>query len=140
MSSTTILSQLLTMVVTRTNSIVPYRVNYKNPTGIGKELLATRLGCLNTTVIGGVRNPTSTISEALSRLPATEGSKFILVQTDSPSETDANDVVQLLRSKHNIQALDVVIANAAIGKGYGQKQRHPLPTCERPSKKTQLAL
>ena len=102
-----------------TNPLIPCRFTNKIPSGIGKELLSTLLQRPNTTVVGGVRNPASAVSQALTQIPAAEGSRFILVQIDSTSETDAKDAVELLKSKHNIQALDVVIANAGVGKDYG---------------------
>ena len=77
-------------------------------------------------MIAGVRDPTSTSSKALESLPHGEGSKVILVKIESISETDAKAAVELLKSKHQITKLDVVIANAGISNYYGKVGVTPL--------------
>lgn len=82
--------------------------------GIGKGLAASYLSRSNTTVIAAVRDTESSSAKALQDLPKGEGSSLLPVKIDSTSPTDAKDAVSLLQSKHNIDALDIVIANAGI--------------------------
>ncbi|TGJ78983.1 hypothetical protein E0Z10_g9788 [Xylaria hypoxylon] len=82
--------------------------------GIGKGLVETLLQKPSTTVIATVRDTASPAAEALAHLPKAQGSQLIVVKLDSASETDAKEAVAELREKHNITALDVVIANAGI--------------------------
>lgn len=65
-------------------------------------------------MVAGVRDPSSDEAIALAELKAATGSKIVLVQIDSKSETDAKDAVEKLVSTHGIDRLDVVIANAGI--------------------------
>lgn len=88
--------------------------------GIGKGLLASYLLRPKTTVIAAVRNPESDGSKSLGDLPKGEDSQLIIVKIDSASETDAATAVKDLKSTHNIQKLDVVIANAGHGTAYDQ--------------------
>lgn len=81
--------------------------------GIGKGLTAALLQRPNTTVIAAVRDPTAS-SPILNELPTASGSTLILIKLDSQSETDAQEAVAQLRSKHAITSLDAVIANAGI--------------------------
>lgn len=80
--------------------------------GIGKGLLASYLLRPKSTVIAAVRDPESVGSKSLHDLPKGEDSRIIIVKIDSASETDAAIAVRDLESTHNIQKLDVVIANA----------------------------
>ncbi|MCJ1396574.1 hypothetical protein MMC18_009465 [Xylographa bjoerkii] len=82
--------------------------------GIGKGLVMTYLSRPSTIVIAGVRDPLSASSKALHELPVGHGSKVIVVKIDSSSETDAATAMKKLQSVHNINRLDVVIANAGI--------------------------
>ncbi|WRT63678.1 uncharacterized protein IL334_000601 [Kwoniella shivajii] len=59
-------------------------------------------------VIVGVRE--------ISKAPQLDG--VIAVKIDSASETDARDAVEELKSKYDIETLDVVIANAGMGSHY----------------------
>lgn len=88
--------------------------------GIGKGLLASYLSRPKTTVIATVRDPESDGSKSLSDLPKGKDSQLIIVTIDSASETDAATAVKELKSTHNIQKLDVVIANAGHGTAYDQ--------------------
>jgi norsolorinic acid ketoreductase len=69
-------------------------------------------------VVAAVRDPSHSTSKALQDLPKASGSSLIIVKIDSLSESDAGNAVAELSSKHNITALDVVIANAGIAKVY----------------------
>ncbi|KUJ14229.1 NAD(P)-binding protein [Mollisia scopiformis] len=80
--------------------------------GLGLGLLKAYLSRPNTTVIAAVRNPTS--ASSLNTLPKGEGSTLIIVKIDSASHTDALAAVKELTTVHNINTLDVVIANAGI--------------------------
>lgn len=71
-----------------------------------------------TTVIAAVRDPLATSSVALQQLPTGESSRMIIVKIDSASQDDPAAAIRVLRSEHQVQHLDVVIANAAIGKTY----------------------
>jgi len=92
--------------------------------GIGLGLAAHYLKQKNTVVIAGVRNPSG--AKELSELKPASGSKLIIVKLDSKSETDAKEAVALLKSKHGINHLDVVIANAGIGKFWGTALETPI--------------
>jgi norsolorinic acid ketoreductase len=85
--------------------------------GIGLGLVNHYLSLSNTKVIAGVRNPTSV--QNLNALKPGPGSELVIVQIDSSSATDAATAVDLLKSKHNISHIDVVVANAGIGKYWG---------------------
>ena len=82
----------------------------------------------NTTVIAGVRNPSSITD--LSNLKSGKGSDLLVVKLDSKSTTDAADAVALLKSKHGIDHIDVVIANAGIGKDWNLVERTPVAEVE----------
>lgn len=71
----------------------------------------------NTTVIAGVRDPTHITSKALTKLPKGASSSIIVLKIENASESDALAAIEELQAR-NITALDVVIANAAIGKVY----------------------
>ena len=67
-------------------------------------------------MIAGVRNPEDETSRSLSSLPTGAGSKLIVVKLDSTSDTDAPAAISKLESEHGVTALDVVVANAGIGR------------------------
>lgn len=83
--------------------------------GIGKGLAKLYLSHPQTTVVAGVRDLTGAGLKALESLPVGSGSKIIVVKIDSSSETDAQDAISLLQSRHSISKIDLVIANAGIG-------------------------
>ena len=85
--------------------------------GIGSGLLSIFLLKPKTSVIAAIRDPNSSSSQALHSLPTGDGSQLILVKLESGSETDAKNAVETLRS-NNISKLDVVMANAGIGKDF----------------------
>jgi norsolorinic acid ketoreductase len=85
--------------------------------GIGRGYVQAFLSRPATTVIAAVRDPSHQFSQRLKDLPKGDNSKLILVKIDSPSQTDALEAVADLHKVHNIDALDVVIANAGISVG-----------------------
>jgi norsolorinic acid ketoreductase len=85
--------------------------------GIGLGLLKQYAQRPNTTVIAAVRDPTK--SAAIEAVVPSKGSKIILVKIDSISETDPFSTATELQTKHGIQHLDVVIANAGIANHWG---------------------
>ncbi|KIA75631.1 ketoreductase [Aspergillus ustus] len=97
--------------------------------GLGKGLVATFLLRPGSTVIAGVRNPT-TQRGPLDELPVAEDSSLIVVKLDCASKTDALDAVRTLQTEHGIAHLDVVIANAAIAANYGPASTMPLEYLE----------
>lgn len=88
--------------------------------GIGKGLLSAYAARNNTTVIAAIRDgPHSAIAQSLTTIPTGHGSKVIVVEYDASSATAATDLAKTLRQDHNINHLDIVIANAGILKQYG---------------------
>jgi len=91
--------------------------------GIGRGLVEALAKRPNTTVVAAVRNPeTAKDLEALS----TGSSKVIVVKISSTSETDAKEAVELLKTKHGLTKLDVVVANAGIASSFGKLVDLPL--------------
>ena len=81
--------------------------------GIGKGLVTALLQRPETTVIAGTRDLASTNSKQLNGLPHATGSRVIVVKIDSESDDDAQTAVATLQKEHNLDHIDVVIANAA---------------------------
>jgi norsolorinic acid ketoreductase len=98
-----------------------YRIGH---IGIGLGLVGHYLSLKNTTVIAAVRDPSST--NDLTALKSGFGSKLIIVKIDSVSHTDAGAAVELLKSKYSISHIDVVIANAGVGKYWGPAVTTPI--------------
>ena len=85
------------------------------PSGIGHGLLAHYLSLPSTLLIAGVRDDSSSSTRALSSLPRGANSSLIVVKIDSlAADDDAQDAVHLLRTKHGVQRIDTVVANAGI--------------------------
>ncbi|KAF4832136.1 Norsolorinic acid ketoreductase nor1 [Colletotrichum tropicale] len=82
--------------------------------GIGKGFVTALLARPSTTVIAGVRDPSSSSSKALASLPKGASSTLILVKIDSSIEADPAAAVATLQDEHAITAIDTVIANAGI--------------------------
>ncbi|RYO88688.1 hypothetical protein DL766_004432 [Monosporascus sp. MC13-8B] len=82
--------------------------------GIGNGLVKHYLQRPNTTVVAGVRAPSSTEANSLSRFNCAPGSRVIIVKIDAKSETDSSDAAQTLEQRHGIDRLDIVIANAGV--------------------------
>ena len=72
----------------------------------------------NSTVVAAVREPSHPTTKALSSLPKSDSTTLIIVKVDNASATDAYTAVAELKSKYNVQALDIVIANAGIAQGF----------------------
>ncbi|KAL6234895.1 hypothetical protein BDW75DRAFT_211192 [Aspergillus navahoensis] len=77
--------------------------------GIGRGLVSI----FHTTVIAAVRDTASEHSQSLLSLPGPE-SQLILVKLDSASPTDVQQGVTTLHSKHSIESINIMIANAGI--------------------------
>ncbi|KAK1967602.1 short chain dehydrogenase [Colletotrichum sublineola] len=82
--------------------------------GLGLGFVSLLIQRPATTVVAGVRDPSSASSKALADLPKGEGSRVIIVKIDASVESDPASAVAALREEHGITALDVVIANAGI--------------------------
>jgi len=82
--------------------------------GIGRGLVEHYVSRPDTIVIAGVRTPGSEQADTLVRLPAGKGSKLILAKIDATSDSDVLQAMSELDQRHNIQHLDIVIANAGI--------------------------
>jgi norsolorinic acid ketoreductase len=59
-------------------------------------------------------------------IPQANRGSLILVKIDSKSETDALNAVDILRTKHNITKVDLLIANAGLGNAYDAAAETPL--------------
>jgi norsolorinic acid ketoreductase len=96
--------------------------------GIGLGLVEHYLSLSNNTIIAAVRNPST--ASSLKTLKPGPGSSLMVVQIDSASRTDAASAVDLLKSKHKISHIDVVIANAGVGKYWGAALTTPISEFE----------
>ncbi|KAA8652006.1 uncharacterized protein ATNIH1004_000906 [Aspergillus tanneri] len=90
--------------------------------GLGRGLLVIFLSRPNTTVIAGVRDPTSPSSQSLQTMSSGTPSKLIMVKIDSGSPTDPAVAVQHLQVQE-IAHIDIAIANS-----YGKYRRHGTET------------
>ena len=82
--------------------------------GLGQGLVQSYLLRPNTTVIAGVRDPSASSSQSLTSLPTGSGSQLVIVKLDSASPTDPSSAASTLQTKHSINHIDVLIANAGI--------------------------
>ncbi|KAK3619209.1 hypothetical protein LTR56_024169 [Elasticomyces elasticus] len=80
--------------------------------GLGKGLAQLYLARPDHTVIAANRDHSSSSSEALSELLTGAGSRLIVVKVDALAETDAGKAVKTLTTKHGIDYIDIVVANA----------------------------
>ncbi|KAK7977739.1 secondary metabolism biosynthetic enzyme [Apiospora saccharicola] len=87
--------------------------------GLGRALATRFLLQPRTTVVAAVRQTDHATMQSLSELPRGSGSELITVKIDSLSDSDAPNAVELLQTKHGIQKLDIVVANAGYGTVYG---------------------
>ncbi len=88
--------------------------------GIGKGLLSTYASRPNTLAIAAIRDgPDTDAAKALTSLPVGPGSKIVVAKYDASSRTAAVELVDFLKSTHNVSSLDVVVANAGILKHFG---------------------
>ena len=76
--------------------------------------------------MAAVRDPAGSNSRSLESLPKGANSTLIVVKIDSTSDTDAEEAVRTLQSKHAVAKLDVVIANSGISNYYGKSSQTPL--------------
>lgn len=80
--------------------------------GIGKGLVESYLGKPDHIVIAAVRDPKT--SESLTQISMAKGSRLVIVKLDATIESDAADAVKELSTKHAIDHLDIVLANAGV--------------------------
>jgi len=81
--------------------------------GIGKGILSALMTRPNTTIIAAVRD-TSTATNSLSTVPVGKDSKIIIVKLDATIDSDPSTAVEILKSKHNISKIDVLLSNAGL--------------------------
>ncbi|TEY43611.1 hypothetical protein BOTCAL_0368g00100 [Botryotinia calthae] len=81
---------------------------------LGKGLPQRYLALPNQTVTAANRDPSHESSKKLFDLRKGSGSILIIVKIEASIEQDAFDAVQELQDKHNIQHIDIVIANAGV--------------------------
>ncbi|KAK9421102.1 putative Norsolorinic acid ketoreductase [Seiridium unicorne] len=85
----------------------------------GRALTSRFLLRSSTTVVAGVRRFEDQTTQSLSKLPHGESSKLITVKIDSTSDSDALEAVKLIQNEHDINQLDIVVANAGYGTVFG---------------------
>jgi len=93
--------------------------------GIGRGLAEKYLSQPNTTVIAAVRDAQASTSKQLNDLPKGQSSQLIIVEIDSVNEEAPALAAKELPTKHNIDHIDVVIANAAISNDYSTVAQVP---------------
>ncbi|KAK1991705.1 NAD(P)-binding protein [Colletotrichum falcatum] len=86
--------------------------------GLGQGLVRRFLEQANNAVIAAVRDPAHATSRSLADLPKGEGSSLIVVKYDAAVEQDAFRLAEELRQKHEVDHLDVVVANAGIANAH----------------------
>lgn len=79
-------------------------------TGIGKGLVAAYLNLPATTVVAAVRKASS--AESLHSLPKASGSRLLVIEIDVASVDTIKRGIASLKTDHNIDSLDIVLANA----------------------------
>jgi norsolorinic acid ketoreductase len=82
--------------------------------GIGKGFVEKLLSRPQTTVITLVRDPSHETSRSLTSLPIADGSALIVESYDAASHDSAFLAIQTLQTHHNINTLDIVIANSGM--------------------------
>ena len=91
-----------------------YLVTKLPPSGIGLALVTHYLAKPNNTVIAGVRDPSSSSSQAFANISKGYGSSLIVLKIDNSAPAETKTSLELLESHHHVFKLDVVIANAAV--------------------------
>ncbi|KAH6634803.1 hypothetical protein B0J18DRAFT_31340 [Chaetomium sp. MPI-SDFR-AT-0129] len=86
--------------------------------GIGEGLVGRFLAQPHHTVIAAVRNPEHPTSQSLANLTRGTGSTLIMIRYDAGEEASAAAVVDELQSKHGVDHLDTVVANAGISRDW----------------------
>lgn len=84
--------------------------------GIGRGFVKKYLARPYTTVVATVRDTSLPEVQSLSAFPRGDGSKILFLKIHSHSETDALEGVRSLTTQHDIDKLDIVIANSGIFK------------------------
>lgn len=88
--------------------------------GIGRGLLSAYAARPKTRVIAAIRDgPNSAANVDLRSILTGEGSEIIIAAYDASAPAAASDLVTSLQNEHQIDVLDVVIANAGILKHFG---------------------
>ncbi|AEO67936.1 uncharacterized protein THITE_2089433 [Thermothielavioides terrestris NRRL 8126] len=82
--------------------------------GIGRGLLELYLARPNHTVIAAVRDPRHATAQELASLPRGQGTSLVVVKLDLTVPTDPAAAVEALATKHAIDHVDILVANAGI--------------------------
>ncbi|KAH6638946.1 hypothetical protein C7974DRAFT_409946 [Boeremia exigua] len=78
--------------------------------GIGQGFVETYLNLPNTTVVAAVRSAAS--AEPLQALAKASGSRLVVIEINVASFETIKQGIASLKSEHNIDSLDIVLANA----------------------------
>ncbi|KAL4801092.1 putative NADP(+)-dependent dehydrogenase [Aspergillus venezuelensis] len=87
--------------------------------GIGKGLVAKYLLQDNTTVIATVRDTNSPRTKELESLPRGNSSHLIIEKIIADDSQSASNAISNLQTQHNIEHIDIAIANAGICDHWG---------------------
>lgn len=87
--------------------------------GIGKGFVGKLLSRPQTTVITLVRDPCHATSQSLSSLTKADSSKLIVEKYDAASNESPFRAIKAIQSTHNVDTLDIVIANSGMIEQYG---------------------
>lgn len=90
--------------------------------GIGRGLAAHYLAQPGTTVIGTVRDNSSEKAKDLSKLPKGRGCDLIIVPLSVDNPSRVAEAASEIQTRHHIEHIDVVIANAGICNHWGPIQ------------------
>jgi NAD(P)-dependent dehydrogenase (short-subunit alcohol dehydrogenase family) len=82
--------------------------------GFGRAIFERYIAGPNHIVIGASHNPSDSNSKGLLSFKTGEGSKSVLVKVDANIDTDAAEALKELETKHGINHIDIVYANAGI--------------------------
>ncbi|PQE08895.1 Short-chain dehydrogenase reductase SDR protein [Rutstroemia sp. NJR-2017a BVV2] len=99
--------------------------------GIGRGIAEKYLSQPNTTIIAAVRDAQAPTSKELNDLPKGQASQLIVVEIDAANEEAPALAAKELSAKHNIDHIDILIANAAIGDDYSTVAEVPLATVKK---------
>lgn len=84
--------------------------------GIGKGILSALMTRPNTTIIAAVRD-TSAATKSHSTVPVGKDSKLIIIKFDATLDTDTSTAAEILKTKHNITKIDILLSNAGLLNG-----------------------
>lgn len=88
--------------------------------GIGRALANRIIARNDITLLALVRDPSSETSRSLAESQARgSNSKVVMIQYDAHDMTSARRAVEEAQSQHGVTQLDVVVANAGVGKYFG---------------------